>query len=258
VASTDIRLKHDSQKRRNAPLAWAGHGMIISIRKPVIALLLIGTSFALSAKAVGTCTGETFVHEANVENIKDFVTGRRAEVVTFQGYSGSEYEDPAAMLEHAERVLEAQDPTRVLVNIGATQVGIGAVYELAKRKGFATMGIVSMLARDQDAALSPCVDHVFFVKDSTWGGLLPEQNELSPTSQAIVDNSTFFVAIGGGDVARDELVAARQAGKPVTFIPADMNHAKARAKARKKNLPEPTDFRGSAHKVFGDESQVAR
>jgi hypothetical protein len=80
---------------------------------------------------------------------------------------------------------------------------------------------------------------------------------LSSTSQAIVDNSTFFVAIGGGDVARDELLAARRAGKPVTFIPADMNHAKARSKARKRNLPEPIDFRGSAHMLFIDASQAA-
>lgn len=232
--------------------------MSVSMGKSIVALLLIGTSLGLSAKAADTCMGETIVHEANGENIKDFVTGRKAEVLTFQGFSGSEYENPAVMLEHAARVLEAQNPTGILVNIGATEVGIGAVYELAKRKGFDTMGIVSTLARDQEVALSPCVDHVFLVKDSTWGGLLPEKDKLSPTSQAIVDNSTFFVAIGGGDVARDELLAARRAGKPVTFFPADMNHAKARAKALKRNLPEPTDFRGSAHTIFGDGSQADR
>lgn len=231
--------------------------MNVSTGKSIVALLLIVTSLGSSAKAADTCMEETIVHEANGENIEDFVTGRKAEVLTFQGFSGSEYEDPVAMLDHAGRVLDMQNPTGILVNIGATEVGIGAVYELAKQKGFATMGIVSALARDEEVALSPCVDHVFFVKDSTWGGWLPEKGELSSTSQAIVDNSTFFVAIGGGDVARDELLAARRAGKPVTFIPADMNHAKARAKARKSNLPEPIDFRGSAHTIFIDASQAA-
>ena len=233
--------------------------MNVFTRRSIVVMLLIGAGLAFSAKAADTCMeGETIVHDANGENVKDFVTGRKAEVLTFQGFSGSEYEDPAVMLEHAARVLEAQNPTRILVNIGATEVGIGAVYELAKRKGFATMGIVSTLARDEEVALSPCVDHVFFIKDSTWGGRLPDKDELSPTSQAIIDNSTFFVAIGGGNVARDELLAARRAGKPLTFIPADMNHAKARAKARKRNLPEPTDFRGSAHTIFGEESKLAR
>jgi shikimate kinase len=73
---------------------------------------------------------------------------------------------------------------------------------------------------------------------------------LSPTSAAIVAKSDSFVAIGGGDVARDEMLAARRAGKPVIFIPADMNHRIAREKARQDGLPEPTDFRGSAHAVL--------
>ena len=108
------------------------------------------------------------------------------------------------------------------------------------------MGIVSVLARDAKLPLSPCVDHVFFVKDDRWGGLIPGTTRLSPTSAAIVANSTSFVGIGGGDIARDELAAARRAGKPVTFIPADMNHALAREKARKLGAAEPQDFGGSA------------
>jgi hypothetical protein len=59
--------------------------------------------------------------------------------------------------------------------------------------------------------------------------------------------SSAFVGIGGGDVTRDELSAASKRGKPVVFIPADMNHSLAREKALKRGEPEPTDFRGSAH-----------
>jgi hypothetical protein len=74
--------------------------------------------------------------------------------------------------------------------------------------------------------------------------------ELSLTSKAMVENSDLIIGIGGGEVARDELVAAKRLGKKVRFIPADMNHQKARDSARKKKLPEPTDFRGAANTVF--------
>ena len=144
-------------------------------------------------------------------------------------------------------MLDGQDAANTLINIGATAEGISAVYDIAKLKGFTTMGIVSTLARDERVALSQCVDYVFFVKDRTWGGQVPGTHHLSPTSAAIVESGTSFVAIGGGDAARDEMLAARQAGKPVTFIPADMNHTIARAKAQKRGEAEPTDFRGSAH-----------
>ena len=69
---------------------------------------------------------------------------------------------------------------------------------------------------------------------------------MSPTSSAIVYSSDALVGIGGGEVARDELIAARRAGKPMTFIPADMNHQLAREKARRKGQPEPTEFGGAA------------
>jgi hypothetical protein len=88
---------------------------------------------------------------------------------------------------------------------------------------------------------------------------VPGTDHLSPTSAAIVESGTSFVAIGGGDVARDEMLAARRAGKPVTFIPADMNHKIAREKAQQRGQAEPTDFRGSAYGALaGETSQVSR
>jgi len=83
-------------------------------------------------------------------------------------------------------VLDGQDAANTLINIGATAEGISAVYDIAKLKGFTTMGIVSTLARDERVALSQCVDYVFFVKDRTWGEQIPGTNHLSPTSAAIV------------------------------------------------------------------------
>ncbi len=193
------------------------------------------------------CSGPRDVREATLATIEAFVHSKRMKVLSFSGYSGAQYENPTAMMEQASRILDGEDPAKTLINIGATEVGIGAVYELAKRKGFTTMGIVSTLARDERVPISKCVDYVFYIKDSHWGGTVPGTDRLSPTSAALIACSTSFVAIGGGDTTRDEMLAARKAGKPVTFIPADMNHEIARKKARKKSEAEPADFQGAAH-----------
>jgi hypothetical protein len=211
--------------------------------------LLVASSF-LCAAAHPACVGTTELHEATSASISTFVQRTGLKVLTFTGYSGAGYENVQTMREHASRILAANSPSRVLINIGATAEGIGEVYEVAKGRGFTTIGIVSSLARDERVPISACVDHVFFVKDKTWGGSLPGSNKLSPTSQAIVDNSSSLVGIGGGDVARDEMLAAQSRGKPVTFIPADMNHHVARARAEKRNQPVPQDFRGPAHSAF--------
>lgn len=190
--------------------------------------------------------------DADSAQIGRFFAAQGRRVLSFLGYSDSGYESPAAMLAHAERVLDEVDPRDTLVNIGATPGGIGAVYELAQRRGFMTTGIVSTQARETGAALSPFVEVVFFVADASWGGLLPGSSRLSPTSQAIVDHSDVIVAIGGGAVARDELDAARRAGKTARFIAAEMNHQGALAAAARKGLPPPSEFRGAAGERFGD------
>ncbi len=188
--------------------------------------------------------------EATSAQIGAWLRGSDLKVLTFVGYSGAGYQDPAAMRAAAEQVLARHDPARTVVNIGATESGIGAVYALAKQRGFRTMGVVSTLARDAGEPLSPCVDQVFFVRDAQWGGRLPASTRLSPTSAAIVAHSQEIVAIGGGDIARDELRGARAAGVPVSFFVADMNHALARDKARAKGQPAPTDFGGTAREAF--------
>ena len=165
------------------------------------------------------------VKDATIDEIKSFFESEKKDVVTFVGYSGSEYEDKAAMLEKAGRILDEFDSSRMIVNIGATPEGIGAVYELAKRRGFITTGIVSTQAKEYNAELSPCVDYVFYVEDATWGGFIEGGDRLSPTSTAMVKNSDMLIGIGGGEVARDELMAAILSGKEVRFIPAEpMNH----------------------------------
>jgi hypothetical protein len=178
--------------------------------------------------------------------IRDFFASKGWRVVTFLGYSGAGYEDTRAMLAQADLILQRLNADNTIVNIGATAEGIGAVYDKAKTRGFKTSGIVSSIAKGK-AGLSNCVDYVFYVPDDTWGGYDKETGKLSPTSEAMLMVSDELIAIGGGDVARDELLEAQRIGKKVTFIPADMNHEAARKKA---GDPQPVNFRGSAHEAM--------
>ncbi len=221
-----------------------------SFRRGWQALLCGCAMLAVAPASAQACANAPVLREASSQQIHDFVRGKGMRVLSFVGYSGAGYQDPAAMRATAEHVLSLHDPATTLVNIGGTAAGIGAVYELAKRRGFGTMGIVSTLARDGGETLSPCVDWVFFVRDDSWGGLLPGSTQLSPTSAAIVANSHEIVAIGGGEIARDELRGARQAGKLLSFFPADMNHRIARDKALAKGQSAPTDLRGAADADF--------
>ena len=196
------------------------------------------------------CDQPQTISEATPKKIHSFFKGKKMKVLTFLGYSAAEYENKAEMLKRAARVLDEFDPGATIVNIGATPEGMGAAYETAKRRGFLTTGIVSTQAKGNKVNLSPCVDVVFYVRDATWGGFTPGTKRLSPTSAAMVENSDVIVAIGGGEVSRDELIAAKRLGKKVQFIPADMNHEIARERARKRGQPAPTDFRGAAGAVF--------
>lgn len=218
----------------------------VGLRRLGLALAAgLTSALALAAPPPG-CRGTPELHDTTPAAVRTFVRQQQRQVLTLSGYSGAGYQDPAAMLSMVARVLDAHRPEHTLVNIGATAEGIGEAYALAKQRGFVTMGIVSTLARDQQVPLSPCVDHVFFVTDSRWGGLQPGGQTLSPTSQLMVAVSTWYVAIGGGEIARDEALAARRRGKVVRFAPADQQHQAARDKARQRGLPEPSDFRGAA------------
>lgn len=210
-----------------------------------VAVSSLSLSVALDAQA-STCAPPRQVEVATPAQVRNHFAASGRTVVTFLGYSGAGYQDRAAMLRQADQVLAELDPGRTIVNIGATKQGVGAIYELAKRRNFATTGIVSMEAKRAGAELSPCVDHVFFVDDTTWGGYLPGTQTLAPTSEAMVSVSDRLIAIGGGEVARDELLAAKALGKPVTFIPSDMNHVIATKKAARRGDPLPTEFGGAA------------
>jgi len=185
-----------------------------------------------------------------IETLSYFKTlGKK--VITFFGYS-VDYENEEFMLAIAKGVLSEYSPEKFLVNIGATSGGIGAVYPLAKALGFKTTGIVSSVAAKHMEYISKDVDHVCFVADTQWGGKLPDSNELSPTSKAMVACSHILVAIGGGEVSRDELLAGREQGKPIHFYPAEISHEYWIQRARKQDSSTPGSFWGAAHEVFGN------
>ena len=185
------------------------------------------------------------------EDVISFFRSRKKTVITFYGYSGMEYEDEKAMLQITREVLSRYSPETTLVNIGATSVGIGAVYPLAKSMGFVTAGIVSTQALEFLEEISEAVDHVCFVPDNQWGGKLPNSNELSPTSKAMVECSDILVGIGGGGISEAEMLAGKAQGKPILYFPADMNHEAAIHHAEEMGLPTPHSFKGAAHEVFG-------
>jgi len=194
--------------------------------------------------------GQPQFHPGTADELRAFLAREGKSVLSFVGYSDAGYEDQPAMLAAADQVLSAHDPARTVVNIGATASGIGAVYALARQRGFTTMGVVSSLARDEAVPLSPDVQHVFVVPDSHWGGCLPGTQALTPTSSLLVGCSAWMVGLGGGDAARDELLAARARGIDVRFVPAEQHHATARDRARRRGQPEPSDFLGSAHRAM--------
>ena len=175
------------------------------------------------------------------EEVIAFFLRQRKTVLTFYGYSGIGYEDEEAMLAIARKVLSGYSTETMLVNIGVTSVGIGAIYPLAKSMGFTTTGIVTSLALDRDD-ISASVDHICFVKDKQWGGNLPDSHELSPTSRAMVECSDILVGIGGGGICEAEMLAGKAQGKPVYFYPADKNHARAIQYAKSMGLPPPESF----------------
>ena len=171
-------------------------------------------------------------------------------VITFFGYS-IEYQDKENMFRIVREVLSQYTPEKTLVNIGATTGGLGAAYPLIKSLGFVTAGIVSTEALAYPDDISDAVDHICFIKDNQWGGKLPDSNELSPTSKAMVACSDVLVAIGGGEISLQELLAGKEVGKPIQYYPAEISHASAIRHAQNRGLPQPENFWGSVHDVFG-------
>lgn len=183
------------------------------------------------------------------EQVISFFKKQDKTVLTFYGYA-LDYQNAAEPRQTVREILLQHAPSKTLVNYGATRGGMGAVYEVAKIMGFTTTGIVSTMALEFPGSISRDVDHICFVGDTTWGGKLPNSEELSPTSQAMIACSDILVAVGGGEISRDELMAARELGKSIQYYPAEVNHDWILKNARNKGQPPPDSFWGAVHEVF--------
>ncbi|GEM_PF-2187277 len=141
-------------------------------------------------------------------------------VHTLFGFSDLGYRDEAAMLGAVRANLEQFDPEQTIVAIGATPGGIGGAYRTAKDLGFATLGIVSSKSIAHGGNYSDAVDEVVIVKDTEWGGYLPDQPDIiTPTTEVFVEASDSIAAFGGGNITAVSLAEAVQRGVPVTFEP---------------------------------------
>jgi hypothetical protein len=189
------------------------------------------------------------VRVADPNAARDAIRGTGRRIVTFVGFSSGGYEDPERVTSLLADIIGGLDSAAVIICSGATADGIGAVYPIAKARGFETIGIVSAVAETEHTHFSDAVDTILVVEDKDWGGL-KNDGSLSPTSAAMVGASDEIVAIGGGAIARDEIEAARAAGKPVRYLAADMNHSAAIEKARRRGEPAPKDFKGPVHEIF--------
>ena len=88
-----------------------------SRKKPLITILLgmvvlpAGCSvpeLTSTAAAANACDGPREVREVTRESLRTFIRTKQMTVLTFTGYSGAQYEDPAALLEQAAHVLDGQ------------------------------------------------------------------------------------------------------------------------------------------------------
>ena len=188
------------------------------------------------------------------DEARSFFERQGKTVLTLFGYSVG-YEDESVMLQRVQEILSEHSAETTIVNIGASRGGIGEAYPLAKSMGFTTTGIVSTQVLDYLEEISGVVDYVCFIVDDQWGGKLPDSDELSPTSEAMVVCSDILVGIGGNDISRDEMLAGKEQGKPVHFYPAEVNHEWAIRRAEYLGLPKPDSFWGTAHEAFGDKEK---
>ena len=111
---------------------------------------------------------------ATVNEIKNYFRHQGKTVVPFKGYSRSGYQDEKSMLAEEKTILQMYNPAKIIINIGATPDGSGAVYALARKMGFQTTGIVSIKAKEYESSRLPHADFAFYVEDATWGGIIKE------------------------------------------------------------------------------------
>ena len=185
--------------------------------------------------------------------IRRFFAGLGKHVVYFAGYGELGYEEEGRVQSIAREVLGEWRASELVVHTGTLlreggHNGIAEVYTVARELGIETTGIHPSVALKfaNTHRVSPYCDHVFFVEDESWGGLLPDGENLSATLSLHLDVSDEMVIVGGGKHAAGELKAFNERAKRVRFYPADMNHRTTLEWSESAGA-EIKDMRGAAH-----------
>lgn len=148
-------------------------------------------------------------------------------VMVFSGFSGLGYSDVSALKEKLTSILmEAVDKhgsNKLCVAAGATSVGIGMVYEVAKKFEIDTLGIVSEQAKGSGEISKNC-GHLFYINDpdSSWKVIDAEGKSYMTylaTSKEEITRTGTFLALGGGDITLSELNEAKSLGIEVKVYP---------------------------------------
>ncbi|HWA76959.1 MAG TPA: hypothetical protein VG937_31710 [Polyangiaceae bacterium] len=175
-------------------------------------------------------------------------------VVTFAGFGELGYQDEQRVLEICRVELERFESGTTLVNTGTLitlgfRPGITLVYQVACELGFDTVGIhPSVALAGGSHSLSASVNHVYFVEDDSWGGLL-SNGRPSPTLEALLRATDELVAIGGGEHTAQEIRTFVEHEKVVRFHPAEMHHATSAAWFARRGVSN-YDVRGAAQGVW--------
>lgn len=187
-----------------------------------------------------------------VSDVEHAVRGLGKRVVTFLGFGELGYEHPGEFRAAVRGELSRHDPAHVIVNTGTLitrgfHAGVAEVYPIAQQLGFTTSGIHPSVALNEPARhqLPAGVDHVYFVRDDTWGGYLPDRRR-SPTLETLLRVTHEVAVIGGGKHTAEEMLEFLRCGTPVRFYPADMHHRMAIQWYAARGEPVP-DFRGDAY-----------
>jgi hypothetical protein len=152
---------------------------------------------------------------------------KEKKIFTLFGYSVLGYESKEEMLRVAEEELSKLSRDEWVIAIGATEEGIGACYEIAKKLSFETIGIVSTQALSYSGKFSDFVDMIYIVNDELWGGYIPGTKKIAETTKVFLSVSDYILALGGGSNTAVTLTVANEISLPFTYIPFDMNHALA-------------------------------
>jgi hypothetical protein len=155
--------------------------------------------------------------------------------VAIGGYSGLGYEDYKLVRQKLREILvplTAKHGDRLLVVSGATEQGIGVVYEVAKELGLPTLGIVSECARPEQ--ISSFCDSVFYVSDPDGTWEVKSSKGDSYFVEAARHGQMFY--LGGGEVAVHEILEARAKRIMVTVL-SDFLPDSSKVEAERKKNP---------------------